>query len=345
MIYEAKSKENSLILNSVDEVLAHILAARKIGEKERLEFLYPDINDLTQPCLYSNVDKIVVRVNKAITNKEKILIYGDYDCDGVCAVAILYNFFKDRDIDCNYFIPLRDEGYGLNIKSLDKIKQEYSPDLIITVDCGISSVAEVEECRKLGMEIIVTDHHEPGENLPNALIFNPKLDREKGLFSEYCGAGVAFKLVEAISGLDYAKKYLDVVSIATIGDIVPLVKDNRAIVKFGLCKINKSEKKVYKIFKQKLSVNEEFTSYDIAFKIVPRINAAGRLSSADKAVELFISDDYFNLTCLIEELCTLNTDRQKVCNKIYKEAITMLSSYDLSNRVIILKNPDWDAGV
>lgn len=342
MIYD-RSK-NKLSLNDTN-ALTLILKNRGFNEESIKEFIRSDFSDTQNPFEFSNVKAICDKINQVISEKGSVLIYGDYDCDGVCAVSILYNYFIEKQISCSYFIPLRSEGYGLNTERIKKIKKEINPSLIITVDCGISATAQVEECKKEGIDIIITDHHEPPEKLPDTLIFNPKTDRNKGLFCEYCGAGVVFKLIEALEGKEYSEKFADIAAIATIGDIVPLKGENRNIVRCGLDIINKREKAVYKIFYDKLNLKKNFSSADIAFKIVPRINAAGRLADASKTVELFISDDYFILSCLVDELNELNSKRQSLCDKTYKEAKLKLKEIGNNENIIILSDKNWDPGV
>ena len=342
MIYDKRENKSSL---NDENALSLILKGRGFDEKNIKEFIDSDFSHTQNPFEFSDVKDICDRINRLIAEKGSILVYGDYDCDGVCAVSILYNYFKEKQISCSYFIPLRSEGYGLNSERIKKIKKEINPSLIITVDCGISAIVQVEECKKEGIDIIITDHHEPSDKLPNTLIFNPKRDRDKGIFCEYCGAGVVLKLIEALEGKEYSKKFADIAAIATIGDIVPLKGDNRNIVQFGLDIINKREKTVYKIFYDKLNIKKHFSSSDIAFKIVPRINAAGRLADASKTVELFTCDDYFNLSCLIDELNELNSKRQSLCDKTYKEAKLKLNEIGCGENIIILSDKNWDAGV
>ena len=225
----------------ISNILARILLNRGIKEDEEIRvFLDPSRNDFYDPFLLPDMGKAVDRILKAINKKEKVVIYGDYDVDGITSVTVLKKFLKERGLEVGYYIPNRlEEGYGLNKEAISKIIEEkYS--LMITVDCGISGVKEIEECNKLGLETIVTDHHEQGEILPPAFaIIDAKRKDNKYPFRELAGVGVVFKLIQAISkklnleSKEYLK-YLDIVAIGTISDIVPLVSENRVIAKLGL---------------------------------------------------------------------------------------------------------------
>ncbi|MDE5654407.1 MAG: DHH family phosphoesterase, partial [Clostridia bacterium] len=292
-------------------------------------------------------DDVIERIKFAINNNESILLYGDYDCDGVCGVSILYNYFKSVGVNVHCFLPNRHtDGYGLSIDTLERLAEEYLSDLLITVDCGITGVEEVEYAREvLGFDVIVTDHHELGEVLPDCLIFNPKMSGGD-CFRELCGAGVALRIVEGLGGAQEMNKYLDIASIATVADVVPLVEDNRIIAQAGLKNINSFG--VRRGIKKLIStcVDGEVTSYDIAFKIAPRINSLGRLSDANAVLDLFCIDDNFLLDSVVKQLNEANAKRMELTNDLAETCFDILKDYDFENKpVIVLHNAYWDDGI
>ncbi|MDE6471799.1 MAG: single-stranded-DNA-specific exonuclease RecJ [Clostridia bacterium] len=333
---------------SIDKKLVEILNARGYDDKDKLyKFLYPSLNDLTDVHKYVGYDDVIERIKFAINNHESILLYGDYDCDGVCGVSILYNYFKSVGVNVHCFLPNRHtDGYGLSIDTLERLAEEYLSDLLITVDCGITGVEEVEYAREvLGFDVIVTDHHELGEVLPDCLIFNPKMSGGD-CFRELCGAGVALRIVEGLGGAQEMNKYLDIASIATVADVVPLVEDNRIIVQAGLKNINSFG--VRRGIKKLIStcVDGEVTSYDIAFKIAPRINSLGRLSDANAVLDLFCIDDNFLLDSVVKQLNEANAKRMELTNDLAETCFDILKDYDFENKpVIVLHNAYWDDGI
>lgn len=260
---------------------------------DKEKFLNPKASDLRDAHLMFNMDRAVEKIKKAIAEKKRILVYGDYDADGICSSTILYLYLKSQGADVNVFIPSRFEhGYGISDVAIETIESLYSPELIITVDLGITAVEEVELLKQEGIDIVVTDHHIPLQEIPDCIVVDPKLDPDGTYgFDALCGAGVVLKLVEAMSDRNQALKYLDVCAIATVGDIVPLIDENRIIAKLGLEKINKNDTiESIKFLKNKLKIEECFSS-DISFKLVPRINACGRMDSAMKVFEFMIETD------------------------------------------------------
>ena len=241
--YEADEKELEKVMseNNISELLARILINRNLKESERIKkFLYPKIDDLYDPFLINDMQIAVDRIIEAYEHKEKITIYGDYDVDGITSIAVLKKFLDELGANVGYYLPSRlEEGYGLNNEAIKKIK-ENGTNLLITVDCGISAHDEIEYAKSLGMEVIVTDHHECPEEMPNTIaVIDPKRRDNTYPFNSLAGVGVTFKLIQAISlklGLDRKKylKYLDIVCLGTVADIVPLVDENRVIVKYGL---------------------------------------------------------------------------------------------------------------
>ena len=270
---------------NINRLLATILVNREIEDIK--QYLDPKRNDFHDPFKMPDMEKAVERIIKAIENKEKIIIFGDYDVDGITSITVLKSFFKDLGIDVGEYIPNRlNEGYGLNKEAIEEIANE-KYDLMITVDCGITGIEEVEYAKKLGIETIVTDHHEPGEELPNAIaVVDCKRKDNKYPFRELAGVGVAFKLCQALSQRlkleekEYLK-YLDIVALGTISDIVPLKDENRVITKLGLMLI-KQTKKCGLIALLNLAGYRKIDSTAISFGIAPRINACGRMGYANE---------------------------------------------------------------
>ena len=331
--------------------LAEVLAIRGFEDAESaISFLQSDIKNLTPVFNYSGMKDAAARIKQAIDFGESIVIYGDYDCDGVCSTAILYMFLSSLGIEVNYYIPNRKkEGYGINREALEEIADTFYPDLIITVDCGITAKEDIEYAiNDLGIDFIVTDHHEPPEDIPNCIVVNPKVKRLDNTFNELCGAGIALRLCEAIGGEKALMYYIDLCAIATIADIVPLVGDNRIIVSYGMEILNSRARLAVKLLLEVAGVKAEdkITSTDVAFKIVPRINAIGRLSDSKKAVSMLIDSDYFYVKSLAEQANSYNIERQQFTDDLVSDCLQMLENYDLvNNRIIILYSDKWEAGV
>lgn len=332
---------------AISDDLAYLLVQRGLDTAEKAKnFLYPSINELTSPYEYFGMKEAVEKISGHIEKGHKIVVYGDYDCDGISAVTILMRAFGGRNIDINYYIPVRqEEGYGLNCEAIDKIVNELNPDLLITVDCGITAIKEVEYALQKGLDVLVTDHHTIGSELPDCIVIDPCFNPQ---LTQLCGAGVAFTLVRALFGEEYALRFIDVCAIATVADIVPLVGDNRTIVKYGLETIRKGRAKVginELIYKAGLD-KRHVTSYDIGFKIAPRLNAAGRLSVAHSSVNLLMTEDATIASFIAEELSMRNTERQDIGKQISNEAMQLLYGYDFGkNHVIVLNGKTWNEGV
>ncbi len=331
---------------------AVLLAGKNFESEDELEaFLSDDNAFLVDPYELPDMDKAVSRINRAIENFERIMVYGDYDADGVSSTALLYLYLRDRGADVQYYIPERlSEGYGMNLDAVRKIK-ERDVDLIITVDNGISAVLEAEKIKALGMELVITDHHRPGEVLPDAVaVVDPYREDYDGIFNEWAGVGVAFKLVEALSDGDeeVINEYADLVSIGTIGDVVPLRSENRVFVKCGMEKINASVRPGIRALREVTGMlSNDMTSSNIAFTIVPRINAAGRMGSADRAIKLLVSEDMEEAKILAEEVNEANILRQQTELKIIAEAEEKIekSGDMMYDRVLVVDGKDWHSGV
>lgn len=333
---------------NINRHIIDILFNRGYDTKEKIDkFLNPSIKDIHDPFLLKDMDRAVARIKKAMDKKEKVLVFGDYDVDGVSASSILIKYFASKDFFVDYYLPNRYiDGYGLTCEVIDKIKDKYNPSLIITVDCGISCYKEVEYAKSIGIEIIVTDHHDIPEILPDTIVVNAKLPNQKYPFSQLCGTGVAFKLVQAMSGLNEAKKYLGICAVATIADIVPLVDENRAIVTLGLKDLENNLPLGLKMLIKDNKLSYNLTASDIAFRLSPKINAAGRMGDPTVALRLYIKEDKKVLTKTIETLNEQNQERQSLCNIVYEDAIKMIHKINFSKyRAIVLYSKNWDSGI
>ena len=352
--YEVEQEKINEISNkyNITKLLAQILVNRGITEEEEIRtFLEPTRNDFYDPFLLPDMEKAADRIIKAINNNEKVMIYGDYDVDGITSVTVLKKFLKDRGLETGYYIPNRlEEGYGLNKEAIKKIiGQDYT--LIITVDCGISGIEEIEECNKLGVQTIVTDHHEQGDILPNAYaVVDAKRKDNKYPFRELAGVGVVFKLIQAIAtklNLEEKEylKYLDIVAVGTISDIVPLVNENRVIAKLGL----KLIKMTKNIGLRELIISSNYKQIDsntISFGIAPRINACGRMGHQEEALKLFLTDNIVEAKEITNKLNKYNSERQEKEGNIFKQALEKLQSENIENKnAIVLGGDNWYHGV
>jgi len=329
------------------------------------------------PFLIHGMERAVERIKKAIENGERIWIYGDYDVDGTTATSLLLGVFKNLGVDAHYYIPNRfDEGYGLNIDAITKLSEQ-GCNLMISVDCGVSSVAEIEHAKKLGIDIIITDHHEPKDgNIPAAYaVLNPKLGRSLALrstgtspslkypFDGLAGVGVAFKLAQALleGGRDsgqtpegegispFLKTQLDLVALGTVVDVASLVDENRILSKFGLEELNKRERVGIRALCDAAGYEsgKEITSYTLGFVLGPRLNAAGRLDTAHKVVELLTTESYEYALNIAKELDAANRERQEIERKILEHAKDKIKrSVDLDKeKALVLADAEWHRGV
>ncbi len=352
--YEAEQEKINEISNkyNITKLLAQILVNRGITEEKEIRtFLEPTRNDFYDPFLLPDMEKAVDRIIEAINNQEKVMIFGDYDVDGITSVTVLKKFLKERGLETGYYIPNRlEEGYGLNKEAVEKIiEQGYT--LIITVDCGISGIEEIEECNKLGVQTIVTDHHEQGENIPNAYaVVDAKRKDNKYPFRELAGVGIVFKLIQAIStklNLEEKEylKYLDIVAVGTISDIVPLINENRVIAKLGLMLIKMTKN----IGLRELIIASNYKQIDsntISFGIAPRINACGRMGHQEEALKLFLTDNIVEAKEITNKLNKYNSERQEKEGNIFKQALEKLQTENIENRnTIVLGGDNWYHGV
>ena len=337
----------------IDPLIAQILINRGLEtEKEIVEFLDIDKFQLRDPFLLPDMEKGIERVIHAIKNREKILIYGDYDVDGITSVSVLILALKRLGAVLAYHIPNRfNEGYGLNKDILIKAYKK-GVKLIITVDCGITSFNEVELAQELGIDIIITDHHEQGEKLPKAIsVIDPKRRDSIYGFRELAGVGVVYKFIQALYEYlhrdDDIEEFLDLVSLGTIADIVPYVDENRYFIKKGLRILNKLERPAIRAL---ISVSNLLgTCIDeekVSFSVAPRINAAGRVSSASPAVKMFLLEEYSEVLRYAKLINTLNFERREIENAIFEDALSRVEKEGLDkNNIIILSNAGWSIGV
>ena len=348
---QAKVVEISEKFN-ISELLATVLVNRNIVEDKDVElFLNPTRNDFHDPYLMPDMRQAVDRIVKAIENKEKTMIYGDYDVDGITSITVLSRFFKERGLDVGAYIPNRlDEGYGLNKDAIKQIADD-GYKLIITVDCGISGTEEVAYAYELGMEVIITDHHEPLEELPEALaVIDCKRKDSQYPFNSLAGVGVAFKLIQAL-GIELKLeekeylKFLDIVCIGTISDIVPLVDENRVIAKLGLKLVEQTRSPGVRSLLN-AAAYKEVNSNTVSFGIAPRINACGRMGHERDALDLFLTENIVEANKITEKLHEYNKKRQDIEKKIFEEAIDKIEKENLKdNNALVVGAEDWHHGV
>ena len=334
---------------NISKCLAKLLKSREVEDIDM--YLNGTLKDLRDPFLLKDMQKIVDRIKLAINKKEKICIYGDYDVDGITSITIMYKFLSDLGLDVMYYLPDRlQEGYGVNNEALDKIKKE-GVSLVITVDCGITAIDEVEYAKSLGLDIAITDHHECTENLPSALaIINPKQKDDNYPFKMFAGVGVAFKVLSALAiSLNMESesylKYLDIVAIGTISDIVPLLDENRIISKEGLKQIANTKNEGIKAMLRVINF-KDIDSTMVSFGMAPRINACGRMGDASIAVKLLLEESEENAKELAEKLDSLNIKRQEVEKNIFEKAVNTIENegYKQKNS-IVLYDENWHNGV
>lgn len=334
---------------SVSSLGAKVAAARIKNISEQELFCQKDY--ISSPFDLVDMDRAVERINEAIESQQKIVVYGDYDADGVTATVILTSYLEAMGADVGYYIPNReDEGYGLNNTAIERLSED-GYELIITVDNGVAAVNEIEFAKSLGMDVVVTDHHMPQDTLPNCIVVDPHRNDCPSKFKDICGAFVAFKLVAALDDGDYDgafEQYAELVALATIADIVPLVEENRTIVNLGLERMRETDNLgLCALISASLSEGAQIDSNSVTYGLVPRINAAGRMDSALKAAELLLCEDEARAESLASELCRYNDSRKQIEADILEE-IEEMSKNDprlFSERVIVVCGKGWHHGV
>ncbi len=355
-ISNPQPEDCNLLFNAlgISKIVAGLLVNRNITTSEEAKlFLYPSLSHLNSPFLMSGVPLGVNRIKEAISSGEKVTIYGDFDVDGITSTALMVSVLKKLGADVNFYIPSRfDEGYGLNKSALKKLKEAGS-SLIITVDCGITARKEVDYASRIGLDVIVTDHHLPGKSIPRALsVINPKQDACLYPYTELAGVGVAFKLVQALcEDLDADIKldsYLDLVALGTIADMVPLRKENRVIVKEGLKVLNKTKRPGLIALKEVSGLNDkEITAGQVGYWLAPRLNVGGRMMNASKCVELLLTDEVEVAKKIAKKLDEKNKERQNLEEKILNQALEKVEKeIDLEKeKVIVVASEEWHEGV
>lgn len=347
----------------VSPVIAQLLAARGITDGSQIRsFLTASMSDLLNPSLLPNIAEGAEAVIEAVRQKQKIIVFGDYDCDGMSGTAILVNGLRMIGADVGYYIPNRlEDGYGLSIDAIETLKQRQT-DLIITVDCGVASIEEVDRANELGINVIVTDHHEMRSELPRAVaIIHPNLDGSTYPFAGLCGAGVAFKLLWSIFRLEsssekvrpdlkeFLVEALGLASIGTVADVVPLLEENRVIVKHGLNSLRRSKLTGVRSLLEVSKIGDKpaLGADDIGFGIGPRLNAAGRLGQAQLGVELLTTDSTERATSLAEYIDGLNSSRDSLERSVYLAATKQIKeTFDAENDpAFVLDGAGWHAGV
>ncbi|GAA5344785.1 single-stranded-DNA-specific exonuclease RecJ [Planifilum fimeticola] len=331
----------------IHPVVARILVSRGIDSPEKAErFLNVDLSQFYDPLLMDEMAPAVERIRFALEKGEKILVYGDYDADGVSSTGLMMGLFRGLEADVRYYIPNRfREGYGLNREALHHAR-EAGTDLIVTVDTGISALEEAEEARKLGLDLIITDHHEPPSALPEALaVINPKKPTCPYPFKGLAGVGVAFKLAHALLGR-VPEEFLEVAALGTIADLVPLLDENRVIASLGLERMNRRRHLGLTALMDVAGIKGDVKSGHVGFFLGPRINATGRLDSADRAVRLLLTEDPIEAQSIAEELDRMNRERQKLVEAIYSEAEAQVrENPERHRRVIVVASEGWNIGV
>ena len=351
-VSEQLSRETGLPL-----IVAKILYTRGVRTKEEaLGFLDVERLSFHSPFLMKDMEKAVERINKALKNGERICIYGDYDVDGVTATTALYKYLSSKGAKCTYFIPERiSEGYGLNKEAITELAA--STDLLITVDTGITAVEEVELAKKLGMDVVITDHHSCRPQLPNAVAaINPHREDCSYPFKMLAGVGVVFKLICALENNENIDKiideYSDIIAVGTIADVMPMVDENRLIVKYGIARLAKTKNIGLRALMKDSgiicgdAVVKKVNTTTVGFVIAPRINAAGRIASASLAANLLLSKTDEEAESISEKLCEINRIRQETEKKIFDEAVAMTENGNFGDdSILVLANEGWHQGV
>lgn len=335
----------------VDPFVALIAAGRGYSEPELLEEFLTDEPLLADPYELADIEKAAEIINEAIYSEEKIAVFGDYDVDGVTATALMFSYLKNRGARVSYYIPDREkEGYGINITAIDKLKDD-GVDLIVTVDNGIAALSEIEYAKRLGIKVVVTDHHLPGGELPLAdAVVDPHRADDYSEFKEICGAFVAFKVICAVEGRtpeEMLYDYGDLVALGTVADIMPLINENRAIVREGVNLISNGSRRGFTALLRAAGIEEDsLTASRLAFGVAPRLNAAGRVGDATRAAELLLTDDDEVADGLASVLNNENIRRQSLEKQILAEAVEIVEKKGYKhNRVIVVSGENWHGGV
>lgn len=336
----------------LDPFTALIVVSRGITEYEDVEEFFENDFSFCDPYLIVDMEKCVDRINLALEKGERICVFGDYDADGVTATALMYSYLSNKGADVMYYIPDRvTEGYGMNCSAIDKL-HEQGVKLIVTVDNGISAIEEIDYANSLGIETVVTDHHQVGETLPNAVaVVDPHREDCNVHFKEWAGVGVAFKVVCALEKGDYfdvLNEYADIIAVGTVADVVDLKDENRAIVKYGVAKINSNPCNGINALRQVAGVGERtLNAVSVTYSLAPRINAAGRMESATTALKLLLCDNLVDALDIAEKVDMCNRERHTSENEIMEAAVKHIESNQKLkySKVIVVCGENWHHGV
>ena len=333
--------------------LAMLMNIRGLDDAAHLREFLGEGEPLSDPFLLKDMDKAAARITRAVDNMEKIAVYGDYDADGVTSTAMLYSYLETRGADVIFYIPQREgEGYGMNIGAVEYLKEQ-GVSLIVTVDNGISSVQEVARANELGIDVVVTDHHRPQEILPDAVaVVDAYRPDDTSPYKHFSGVGIAFKLLMALEDgagdvEDLLEAYSDLAAIGTIGDIVPLTGENRTLIRAGLERLSQSDRLGVQALLENAGIaGKALTSTNVAFTLVPRINATGRMGAPERAVRLLISGYEKEAEVLSEEICADNEERRRVEAEIAEAAFAAIEAKGyMKDRVVVVDGENWHHGV
>lgn len=333
--------------------LAMLMNIRGLDDAAHLREFLGEGEPLSDPFLLKDMDKAVARITHAVDNMEKIAVYGDYDADGVTSTAMLYSYLETRGADVIFYIPQREgEGYGMNMGAVEYLKEQ-GVSLIVTVDNGISSVQEVARANELGIDVVVTDHHRPQEILPDAVaVVDAYRPDDTSPYKHFSGVGIAFKLLMALEDgagdvEDLLEAYSDLAAIGTIGDIVPLTGENRTLIRAGLERLSQSDRPGVQALLENAGIaGKALTSTNVAFTLVPRINATGRMGAPERAVRLLISGYEEEAEVLSEEICADNEERRRVEAEIAEAAFADIEAKGyMKDRVVVVDGENWHHGV
>ena len=333
--------------------LAMLMNIRGLDDAAHLREFLGEGEPLSDPFLLKDMDKAAARITRAVDNMEKIAVYGDYDADGVTSTAMLYSYLETRGADVIFYIPQREgEGYGMNMGAVEYLKEQ-GVSLIVTVDNGISSVQEVARANELGIDVVVTDHHRPQEILPDAVaVVDAYRPDDTSPYKHFSGVGIAFKLLMALEDgagdvEDLLEAYSDLAAIGTIGDIVPLTGENRTLIRAGLERLSQSDRPGVQALLENAGIaGKVLTSTNVAFTLVPRINATGRMGAPERAVRLLISGYEEEAEVLSEEICADNEERRRVEAEIAEAAFADIEAKGyMKDRVVVVDGENWHHGV
>lgn len=333
--------------------LAMLMNIRGLDDAAHLREFLGEGEPLSDPFLLKDMDKAAARITRAVDNMEKIAVYGDYDADGVTSTAMLYSYLETRGADVIFYIPQREgEGYGMNIGAVEYLKEQ-GVSLIVTVDNGISSVQEVARANELGIDVVVTDHHRPQAILPDAVaVVDAYRPDDTSPYKHFSGVGIAFKLLMALEDgagdvEDLLEAYSDLAAIGTIGDIVPLTGENRTLIRAGLERLSQSDRPGVQALLENAGIaGKALTSTNVAFTLVPRINATGRMGAPERAVRLLISGYEEEAEVLSEEICADNEERRRVEAEIAEAAFADIEAKGyMKDRVVVVDGENWHHGV